>query len=43
MLKEISDYIATHGDKYTDLQTLVGDKVTKVKVKDCHQMILLMP
>lgn len=28
-LKEISDYISTHKDEYTALQTLVGDKVTK--------------
>lgn len=32
-LKEISDYIATHQDEYTALQTLVGDKVTKEEGK----------
>lgn len=32
-LKEISDYISTHGDEYTALQQLVGDKVTKVEGK----------
>lgn len=32
-LKEIGQYIATHGDEYTALQALVGDKVTKEEGK----------